>query len=724
MADLQQNIDFTYTQNRELSWLRFNERVLEEAADPMVPLYERLKFVSIFTSNLDEFFMIRVGSIGDLALVRETEIDNKSGQTPQQQLLSIFRNVEPLYAKRDRTFARIEGMLREYGICNLAMTELERKEKEYLREYYHQQIQPVLSPQIIDPHHPFPHLENKQLYVILMLRRKDKNTIAILPVPASVPPIILLPGSSVRYVMTEQAILQYADQEFDKYTVTGKVIISVTRNGDITSEENDETFDSEEDFRLHMKKVLKKRKRLAPVRLEYQGELPAQLYQILVNQLGLSKNQVYSSKTPLCMSYVYSLQEYFSNLSSGARQKISYVPFTPQPSGSVVKGEPVLSQLERGDILLSYPYEQMEPFLSLLREASSDPAVLSIRITIYRLAKTSRLADYLISAAENGKDVTVLMELRARFDEQNNINWAEMFENAGCKVIYGFEGYKVHSKICLITRRAPKGVQYITQIGTGNYNEKTAKLYTDFSLMTMDQRIGSDAASFFRNMAISNLEGKYQHLLVSPHSLKPGLMRLIDEEIEKAKRGEPAKIVMKMNSITDRDMIDKLAQASQAGVEVQMIVRGICCLLPGIAGKTENIHIRSIVGRFLEHSRIYCFGQGTDIKIYIGSADLMTRNTVRRVEITCPIYSETVKKQILQYLDVQLSDNVKARMMQSDGSYLPLPASGKQSIDAQACFMDFAIQAAQNAAVYDPKETAHKLPFSQRLRNWMHQRSR
>ncbi len=704
-----QGIDVTYTQNRELSWLKFNERVLEEAADPMVPLYERLKFVSIFTSNLDEFFMIRVGSIGDLALVRKDDIDNKTGETPAQQLEDIFREMPRLYAKRDMVFSRVEGMLREYGICNLEIKELAKPEKKFLEKYYQQEIQPILSPQIIDRHHPFPHFENMQLYVLLVLskkkeKEKEKPVIAVIPVPDALPKIVALPGSAVRYVLVEKLVSEFADKEFEKYSVIGKSIITVTRNGDLSLDENDDQFDTEEDYRQHMKKVLKKRKRLAPVRLEHQGQLHPALFQRLLEQLQIKANQVYESKAPLNMSYIFGLQEQFSVLSSGARQKITYPPFAPQPSPYVVKGEPMLWQLQRGDILLSFPYEQMDPFLNLLKESASDPEVLSIRVTIYRLASSSRMADALVEAAENGKDVTVLMELRARFDEQNNIRWAEVFENAGCKVIYGFDNFKVHSKICQITRRsAAGGVEHITQIGTGNYNEKTARLYTDLSLITMNQKIGEDAALFFRNMSISNLEEDYEHLLVSPHCLKPGLIRLIDREIQKAKSGGSGRVLMKMNSLTDRDMIDKLAEASQAGVKIELLIRGICCLRPGVAGKTENITVRSIVGRFLEHSRIFCFGEGDDLEMFIGSADLMTRNTIRRVEIACPVYSPEIRQRIARMLEIYWKDNEKARLLQSDGSYLRVENSGGASVDAQAVFMENAVKHAEKVKVYQPQ---------------------
>ncbi|WP_262397418.1 polyphosphate kinase 1 [Zongyangia hominis] len=675
--------DFSYTQDRELSWLRFNERVLEESRDPEVPLYERLKFVSIFTSNLDEFFMIRVGSLFDMALLKEEHIDNKTGLTPKEQLSNIFKAVPALCKQKDKSFAEIEERLRQHDISNLSIKELESSEKKYIEKYWKTYILPILSPQVVDSHHPFPHLENKALYIAVMLKDKGGETYGIIPVPTSLPKVIFLPGSSVRYVLTEQVVLEYAAQVFDMYDLTNKTIISITRNADISPE--DDSFEVDDDFRLRMRKVLKKRARLAPVRMEIQGEADQKLIDYFCERLGLRKEQVFLSKSPLGMGYIFALQDKFPQTTLS---RITYPPFEPQPSRSLNREESVTSQVLRHDILLFYPYEQMDPFLQLIRESASDPNVLSIKITIYRLASQAKLIEYLAQAAENNKDVTVLMELRARFDEENNINWSERLEEAGCQVIYGFEGFKVHSKICLITRRDKGDIQYITQVGTGNYNEKTAKLYTDLSLMTANQEIGNDAAIFFKNMAIANLEGSYRQLLVAPHAMKNVLLDCIDEEIVKAKAGQPAKIVLKMNSITERLLIDKLAEASQAGVEIHMIVRGICCIVPHVPEKTDNIDITSIVGRFLEHPRIYIFGAGDDPKIYIGSADMMTRNTDRRVEIACPVLSPQVKQRIFHILDVMLRDNVKARVLQSDGRYLKKQvAPGEALINSQEYFI-------------------------------------
>ena len=698
--------DFSYTQDRELSWLRFNERVLEESRDPEVPLYERLKFVSIFTSNLDEFFMIRVGSLFDMALLKEEHVDNKTGLTPKEQLANIFKAVPPLCKQKDKSFSEIEERLRQHDIYNLHVKELENSEKKYIEKYFKNYILPILSPQVVDSHHPFPHLENKALYIAVMLKDKGGSTYGIIPVPASLPKVIFLPGSSVRYILTEQVILEHASQVFDMYDIADKAVISITRNADISPE--DESFEIDDDFRQRMRKVLKKRARLAPVRMEIQGDVDTPLAEYFCERLGLRKEQVFRSKSPLNMGYVYSLQDKFPQTTLN---RITYQPFEPQPSRSLNRAESVTSQVLRHDVLLFYPYEQMDPFLQLIRESANDPNVLSIKITIYRLASKAKLIEYLAQAAENNKDVTVLMELRARFDEESNINWSERLEEAGCQVIYGFEGFKVHSKICLITRRDKGNIQYITQVGTGNYNEKTAKLYTDLCLMTANQEIGTDAAVFFKNMAIANLDGSYNRLLVAPHSLKNALLDCIDEEIAKAKAGQPAKMILKMNSITERKLIDKLAEASQAGVQIQMIVRGICCIVPHVPGKTYNIDIISIVGRFLEHPRIYVFGAGEDPKIYIGSADMMTRNTDRRVEIACPVLDPNIKKRVLKIVDIMLRDNVKARVLQSDGRYRKKElAPGEPLVNSQEYFIATAREMAKKQPAPEPvKKKNHAL---------------
>ena len=654
--------DTRYTQDRELSWLKFNQRVLEEARDESVPLMERLKFAAIFTSNLDEFFMVRVGSLTDMAMVKDEHLDSKSGKTPQQQLQAIFRAVPALYKQRDKVVAQLEGRLRSCNICRLTMDELDAKAKKQVDRWFHDQVRPILSPLVLDLHHPFPHLSNKALYLMLNLRKNNSEAYGLLPLPGSLPPFFRLEEQGVRYLLLEDILSWYAGEIFDSFTVTDRWVVSVTRNADISPE--DESYEVDEDFRAHMRKIIKKRSRLSPVRLEIQGEKEEKLVPFLLDKLSLDRNQVFVSKAPLSLKYVFSLEALLPPESTAA---LCYPPYAPRFPDCLDPNAPVLPQILRRDTLLFYPFEQMEPFLRLIREAAFDPHVASIKITIYRLADRAKLAEYLAAAAENGKDVTVLMELRARFDEQNNIRWAERMEEAGCTVIYGSEGLKVHSKICLITRLERGKVQYITQVGTGNYNEKTAKLYTDLCLMTADPVIGSDAAQFFQNMALGKFRGEYQRLLASPFVLRERVEALIDQEIAK---GEDGYLFFKLNSLTDRRLIDKLAQASQAGVEVVMNIRGICCLVPGLPGLTDHITIFSIVGRYLEHSRVYQFGRGKDSKLFISSADFMTRNTQRRVEIACPVLDPWARKRVLEIISRLCADNQKARQLCPDGSYV------------------------------------------------------
>ncbi|MDF2512036.1 MAG: Polyphosphate kinase [Herbinix sp.] len=674
-------IENNYMQNRELSWLTFNERILEETQDQQVPFYEQLKFVSIFTSNLDEFYMIRVGSLTDLSLMESSNIDKKSGMTPKQQLDKIYKRSAQLYKKRDEIYEAVESNLRSSQISNLNMSELSKQEKKYIERYYHEYMLPLLSPQVINARHPFPHLVNKELYIICVFSGAEAR-FGLIPVSKSLPKYVLLPGDALRYVMTEKILRYYLKDIFSMYKIENSSIISVTRNADISID--DEAFEVDDNFRERMKKVLKKRNRLSPVRLEIQGHMNRTLLLFLLDKLNLEKHQVFTCKAPLVLSYVFQLRSQFTQLQ---KKQLCYSGFDPAYPEGLRKTENITEQCKVRDVLLFYPYHQMEPFLNLLKESAADPNVLSIKITIYRVSDNSRLIEYLCIAAENNKEVTVLMELKARFDEQNNIEWAERLEEAGCNIIYGFEGFKVHSKICLITRRDNGVINYITQIGTGNYNEKTAKLYTDLSLITADRNIGQDAMLFFKNMSLSNLNGEYNHLLVAPNSLKNNLLKMMDDEIEKAKRGEECGIIIKTNSMTDKDIIQKLSEASIAGVEIKMIIRGICCLLPNIPGKTENISVISIVGRFLEHSRIYLFGRNNDRKMYISSADIMTRNTSRRVEIACPIYNPDIQEQILQHLHTMLEDNVKGRNLNRDGSYSRRDGADVAPIDSQLTFI-------------------------------------
>ena len=670
-----------YTQNRELSWLKFNQRVLEEAKDSSVPLLERMKFVSIFTSNLDEFFMIRVGSLYDMSLTDNSTIDSRSGMNPKEQLDAIFAAVAPLYKERDKTYSEIKKLLNPYGVCGLSIKELEQQEKKYVKKYFKDQILPILSPQIVDANHPFPHLLNKELYVIASLKQNGTSMIGIVPVPQFVSDILYLPGHDIRYIRMEKVIMEYLDVVFDKYEVSNKNYICVTRNADVSPD--DEALEINDDFRLLMQETLHKRRRMAVVRMETAEPLDKELEKYFCDKFKITPAQIYRTKMPMKLDYIFSIMD---KVPASLKRSLIDEPFTPQPSRYLTDGK-VIPQVKKKDILLSYPYESMDPFLRMIKEAAYDPTVLTIRITIYRLAKKARLVEYLCAAAENGKEVTVLIELRARFDEQNNIDWSERLEEAGCRVIYGFEGYKVHSKICLITYRNRNNIEYITQVGTGNYNEKTATMYTDVSLITADKGIGEDAAVFFKNMSIGNLNGSYQHIIVSPTSLKPKVLSLMDEEIKKGTNG---RIIMKMNSVTDVDFIQKVSEASNAGVKVDLIVRGICCILPGVKGYTENLRVTSIVGRYLEHPRIFLFGTGADQKIYIGSADMMTRNTEKRVEVACPVYDETIRKQLTHMLKIMLADNVKARELKSDGKYYK-KEKGTSKVNSQEYFMREAI---------------------------------
>ncbi len=687
--------DFTYTQNRELSWLEFDNRVLEEARDAQVPLLERFKMASIFESNLDEFVMIRMGSLGELASLKRQPIDNKSNQTPAQQLSSIYDSLPALIAKHDETVAELERELAERGIQRVPWDEYTAEQKIAVENHFDDIVLPVASPQIIDPRHPFPNLRNDTLYCVFNLASStEAGLLGMIEVPPNLDRVVVLSktGQSLHYTLIEDVILACGTELFGEYHTSERAVIRVTRNADIDPDEG--SFDVEDDYRQHIKKILKKRLRLNPVRLEVQGCFGKALVKRMRKALGLSERQVFAVGCPMKMGdYAFSLE---GMVPAAMSDGLTYAPFSPQPSASVNPDVPMHEQIEDHDILLFYPYESMEPFLRLLHESAQDPDTVQIKITLYRVAKKSRLCESLIAAAENGVDVTVLMELRARFDEENNIEWAERLEDAGCTVLYGSAGFKVHSKICQITRRSNGEVVRITQLGTGNYNEKTAGLYADYSYMTADQRIGEDANRFFRNMQIGNLRGEYSYLGVAPVGLKPLIMRGINREIAKARAGEDAYLCFKMNSLTDREVIDKLSEASCAGVKVDLVIRGICCLLPGVPGKTENITVRCIVGRMLEHARVYMFGVDHDT-IYLSSADMMTRNTEHRVEIAYPILDPAIRARVVEDMRIQLEDNVKARILQPDGTYARIPvAEGAPLVDAQQTFMGRALKAAND----------------------------
>ena len=678
-----------YTQNRELSWLAFNARVLAEAADESVPLLERLKFASIFTSNLDEFFMIRVGSLFDMAGVEPDRRDSRSGMTPAEQLAAIYEAVRPLYREREAVCLGLERLLRRYNICRLEWGELTGSEKKFCQRYFKNEVAPIISPQIVDTHHPFPHLKNDLLHVGAWVKYRSRDVFGVIPMPEALPGVLFLPcDRGLRYIHMEELLLHHTGDIFANYDVRSKCVFRVTRNADINPEDEAFDLDESDDFRKKMRKALKQRTRLAPVRLELSERIGGDFLEYLKGRLPVTDGQIFFTSAPLKLNYAFSLAGKLAD--AELRRTLTYPEFTPCRCAELRSDESMLRQISRSDKLLSFPFESMSPFLSLLKEAAEDPDVISIKITIYRLASRAKLVEYLCNAAENGKDVTVFIELRARFDEQNNIDWSERLEDAGCTVFYGFESYKIHSKICLITRRERGEIRYITQVGTGNYNEKTAEQYTDVSLLTANPAIGQDAVEFFKNMSIGELDGEYRHLLVAPYSLKQPLLRLMDGEIAK---GAGGRMRFKINSLTDMDIIRKLREASRAGVRIDMVVRGICCLLPGIPGETENIRVVSIVGRFLEHSRIYCFGEGESERMYISSADFMTRNTQRRVETACPICDAAVRAKLHGILDACLADNVKARELRPDGSYVPV-RTGAERVDAQQLLMTRALEAA------------------------------
>ena len=652
---------YRYTQNRELSWLRFDRRVLEEAADPGVPALERLKFVSIFSSNLDEFFMVRVGSLFDLACMTPDDTDSKTGWTPAQQLHHVYHTIPGLLAMKQQIYTAVMEELRRSGVQDILPETLGTDDLKQVNRFFKTELLPVLSPIVIVPNHPVPHLVNKRLYAAALLEsKKGHKAIGIVPAPDSAPPFFLLPGET-RFVRTENILLRWLPTLFDAYTVKESCVLAVTRNADISFD--DEKFeDNEEDFRRQMKKLLKQRDHLAVVRLELSRTVSEEFQKTLSMLVRVQTHQVFADSSPLNMRYVFRLT---GDLPKEVSARLLYPAYRPRWAEELRQNQPILAQVQQRDRLLFYPYDSVEPFLRLLNEAAENPQVLSIKITIYRLA-SSKIAQTLCRAAENGKEVLVLMELRARFDEETNLAWSKMLEESGCQVIYGAEGFKCHSKICLITLRNRNKTSYLTQIGTGNYNEKTNAMYTDLSLMTADQTIGEDAAAFFRNMLVNKLDGEYQQLCVSPFGIKAMLLRNIDKQITLGKDGY---ICIKANSVTEREVIDKLAAASRAGVEIQLIIRGICCILPGVVVETENIHVTSVVGRFLEHGRIYQFGRGDDAEFYISSADLMTRNLNRRVEIACPVHNMLLREQLKWILDSQLRDTSKAGLLLPDGSY-------------------------------------------------------
>ena len=676
--------------NRELSWLKFNERVLEEAENPEVPLCERMTFVSIYQSNLDEFFRVRVGSLQDQMLISTEIRENKTKMTSAEQIRAIIKEVKKLNQRKDKAYEKLMKKIEEYGITLINHASAKSEEKKFLEKYFMKEIMPLSSPTIVGKRQPFPFLKNGEIYAVVVLEtRNKKERIGIIPCSNNMlTRMVELPGGKGRYMLIEDLILHYIGKVFKGYKVKGKSLLKVVRNADIDA---DAAYDEDLDYREFMEDLMKQRKKLSPVRIDLSREMDETVVDALCRYLDVTPDRVFRSEAPLDVSFVFQLQDLLRR-----NTELFYEKRVPQKSPEFKDGQSILQQITEEDKLLSYPYDSIRPFLKMLTEAAEDDSVISIKMTLYRLAKQSKVIEALCEAAENGKEVVVLVELRARFDEENNIRWSRMLEEAGCQIIYGLEHYKVHSKLCLITRRGENGIQYITQIGTGNYNEKTARLYTDLSLMTANEQIGMDAARVFQALAKGEVVEDMEHLLVAPKCLQSKVIEKIEEQIQKQKNGETAYIGLKMNSLTDKRIIDKLIDASKAGVKIDMIVRGICCLIPGV--ETENIHVISVVGRFLEHSRIYIFGNGEEAQYYIGSADFMTRNTVKRVEVAAPVYSERLKKRLQDLFDLMLSDNKKARKEDAKGTYSVVECKGQPINSQELLYQEAYAKAAVNSS--------------------------
>ena len=678
----------TIYMNRELSWLKFNERVLEEAENPENPLCERLTFASIYQSNLDEFYMVRVGSLVDQMLLAKDIRENKTNMTPEEQLDAILARTKKLNRKRDVVYEEIMENLEQYGIHMLNFHKIEKEDRNYLERYFEAEVAPVISPSIVGKRQPFPFLRNKEIYAVVVLEtKKGKEKLGIIPCSsAGIQRLIPVPGKTGTYMLSEELILHFVSKIFKGYHIKAKSLLRITRNADIDA---DALYDEDLDYREFMVELIKARKKLAPIRLELSREMDGDVVETLCEYLEVDKNYVFRGDIPLDLSFVFQIQDGLRK-----RTELFYEKRIPQKSPLFNSHEPILDQIAKKDRFLSYPYESIKPFLTMLHEAANDEDVVSIKMTLYRVAKQSKVVEALIEAAENGKEVFVLVELKARFDEENNIGWSRLLEDAGCHVIYGLDGYKVHSKLCQIMKKKDGNVEYYTQIGTGNYNEKTARLYTDLSLMTADTKIGMEAARVFQALAKGEVVEDMEHLLVAPKCLQSKVIEKIEEQIQKQKNGETAYIGLKMNSLTDKRIMSKLVEASCAGVHIDMVIRGICCLIPGVKGQTENIHIISIVGRFLEHSRIYIFGTQERARIYISSADFMTRNTLRRVEVAAPIEDPDIRMQIQEMFVTMLSDNRKARSMNNKGIYKIEP-SDNAPLNSQEVFLQ---QAYDNAA--------------------------
>lgn len=674
--------------NREISWLEFNERVLEEAADTSNPLCERLSFTSIFQNNLDEFFMVRVGSIHDQMIISKDIRENKTNMTCSEQLDAIMEHTVGMLKKKDDVYNDIMHSLAKEGIEIINFARLSSEDAAYLKKFFQNEIKPLISPQVVGKRQPFPFLQNKKIYALVSLDTKNSNEkIGIVPCCGVFDRLISIPSDNKRFMLVEELILHFASDIFDKYKVKGKTLVRIIRNADIDAGES--AYDEDSDYRHAMEKIIRNRKKLCPVKAELSRAIGHSVIKSLCEHLDLTENQIFSSSAPLDLSFISGIQDILKS-----KPELFYPVKMPQQPSAVDKSLPMIKQIENKDILLSYPYESMKPFLRLLNEAAEDKNVVSIKMTLYRVAKYSQVVQALINAAENGKEVVVLVELKARFDEENNIEWSRRLEDAGCRIIYGIDGLKVHSKLCLITRKEDNKIEYITQIGTGNYNEKTARIYTDYCLMTSSAEIGMEAGKVFNELAMGEVVENTEHLLVAPKCLQNKILSMIDAEIEAANAGKPAYIGAKINSLTNKSIIKHLIKASQAGVKIDLIIRGICCLIPGIEGYTDNINVISIVGRYLEHSRVYIFGNPA--KIYISSADYMTRNTLRRVEVAAPVYDDDLKKRIFDMFSTMLNDNVKARVLNANGKYTRRTDTSGKPLNSQEYFTEQAYSAANN----------------------------
>ena len=674
--------------NRELSWLQFNERVLNEAGNPRVPLAERMTFASIYQTNLDEFFMVRVGTLMMQMNAKEKVIENKTGMTSEEQVKEILAHVCLLEKKKAKIYEQLMGELEPKGIRIINFNRLSNEEGRLLEQYFDAHIAPFLSPMVIGKQQPFPFLANKQLYAIVLLTsQKGKKKTGIVPCSNSVfKRLIEIPTRPGCFMLSEELILHFISKLYPKYTIREKSIMRVTRNADIDAHD---LYDEDMDYRDMMEQLIKKRVRLDPVRVELSRKINDEAKQELSNFLEIGTSHIINVKTPLDLSFVFTLQNYLRE-----QKELFYEKRSPRESPALSLHESILSQIEKKDVLLSYPFESMKPFIKMLNDAAEDPDVVSIKMTLYRVADRSKIIDALIEAAENGKEVVVLVELRARFDEANNIEMSHRLEDAGCQILYGLGDYKVHSKLCLITQKKEDSYAYITQIGTGNYNEKTSRLYTDLSLITANQAIGADAAKVFLALQQGETVDEVSELLVAPKCLQNKVLEMMDEQIANKKAGKEAYIGVKINSLTDKVLIDKMIEASQAGVKIDLIVRGICCLKPQIPGVTENIRVISVVGRYLEHSRIYRFGVGDEEKMYIASADFMTRNTVRRVEVAAPVYDPAIRERIRYIFDTIMKDDEKGKEQNAEGIYEDRHIN-EEPVNSQEIFFQDAYEACQ-----------------------------